>query len=103
MGNKTAISWADATWNPVVGCTRVSPGCDHCYALKLHNRRHKANAKQAMIFAGFRDAGSRQLRYSESWPQYVRRVGPPAEGWATRGRKLGVKMPLPPQYDQPFS
>ena len=31
MGTTTEISWTDATWNPVTGCTRVSPGCDHCY------------------------------------------------------------------------
>jgi protein gp37 len=28
----TAIEWTDATWNPVTGCTKVSAGCDHCYA-----------------------------------------------------------------------
>lgn len=27
----TAIEWTDATWNPVTGCTKVSPGCAHCY------------------------------------------------------------------------
>lgn len=32
MADKTAIEWTDATWNPVTGCTKVSPGCDHCYA-----------------------------------------------------------------------
>lgn len=32
MGETTAISWADKTFNPWVGCTKVSPGCDHCYA-----------------------------------------------------------------------
>lgn len=32
MSDKTAIEWSDATWNPVTGCTKVSPGCDHCYA-----------------------------------------------------------------------
>jgi protein gp37 len=32
MGDKTGIEWTDATWNPVTGCTKVSPGCDHCYA-----------------------------------------------------------------------
>lgn len=32
MGDKTGIEWADATWNPVTGCDKVSPGCDHCYA-----------------------------------------------------------------------
>lgn len=31
MGDKTGIEWCDATWNVVTGCTRVSPGCDHCY------------------------------------------------------------------------
>lgn len=42
MGARTGISWTDATWNPVVGCTRVSAGCDHCYAFALHDRRHIA-------------------------------------------------------------
>lgn len=32
MGDKTGIEWADATWNPITGCDKVSPGCDHCYA-----------------------------------------------------------------------
>ena len=32
MGDKTGISWTDATWNPVRGCTRVSEGCRNCYA-----------------------------------------------------------------------
>jgi len=34
----TAIEWTDATWNPTTGCDRVSPGCDHCYALALAPR-----------------------------------------------------------------
>lgn len=32
MSDKSSIEWTDATWNPVTGCTKVSPGCDHCYA-----------------------------------------------------------------------
>lgn len=32
MGDRTQIEWTDATWNPVTGCTKVSPGCDNCYA-----------------------------------------------------------------------
>jgi protein gp37 len=32
MGDKTGISWTSATWNPVTGCVKVSPGCKHCYA-----------------------------------------------------------------------
>ena len=32
------IEWTDETWNPVTGCTRVSPGCDHCYMFTLYPR-----------------------------------------------------------------
>lgn len=38
MANKTGIEWTDATWNPVTGCDKVSPGCDHCYAETLAHR-----------------------------------------------------------------
>ncbi len=39
MGLKTGIEWTDATWNPVTGCTRVTSGCDHCYAETLARKR----------------------------------------------------------------
>ncbi len=32
MSDKTGIAWTGTTWNPVTGCTKVSPGCKHCYA-----------------------------------------------------------------------
>src|SRR2546430_11861921 len=32
MSGKSEIEWTDATWNPVRGCTKISPGCKHCYA-----------------------------------------------------------------------
>lgn len=38
MGDRTAIEWTDATWNPLVGCSKVSPGCDHCYAVGVTHR-----------------------------------------------------------------
>jgi protein gp37 len=38
VGDRSAIEWTDATWNPTTGCDRVSPGCDHCYALTLAKR-----------------------------------------------------------------
>lgn len=41
MGNETAIAWANSTFNPWVGCTKVGPGCDHCYAERaMDQRRH---------------------------------------------------------------
>lgn len=38
MSDHSAIEWTDATWNPVTGCTKVSPGCKHCYALTFSER-----------------------------------------------------------------
>jgi len=32
MAQGSRIEWTEATWNPVTGCTKVSPGCKHCYA-----------------------------------------------------------------------
>ncbi len=36
---KTAIEWTDAVWNPMTGCTKISAGCDHCYAQVVAQRR----------------------------------------------------------------
>jgi protein gp37 len=38
MSDKSSIEWTDATWNPITGCTKVSPGCDHCYAERIVER-----------------------------------------------------------------
>ncbi len=38
MADKSAIEWTDSTWNPVTGCSKVSPGCKHCYAERMAKR-----------------------------------------------------------------
>jgi protein gp37 len=38
MANKSSIEWTEATWNPVVGCTVISPGCTNCYAMRMARR-----------------------------------------------------------------
>lgn len=38
MGFNSAIEWTEATWNPVTGYTKISPGCQHCYAERLAKR-----------------------------------------------------------------
>lgn len=38
MGEKSSIEWTQATWNPLTGCTKVSPGCKNCYAERLSIR-----------------------------------------------------------------
>ena len=35
MSDQTSIEWTDATWNPVTGCQKISPGCKNCYAARL--------------------------------------------------------------------
>ncbi|MBN2560270.1 MAG: phage Gp37/Gp68 family protein [Phycisphaerae bacterium] len=39
MSDQTRIEWCDATWNPFVGCSKVSEGCENCYAERMANRQ----------------------------------------------------------------
>ena len=38
MSTRSTIEWTEATWNPVTGCTKISPGCKHCYAERMASR-----------------------------------------------------------------
>src|ERR1700686_3257540 len=38
MAEHSRIEWTDTTWNPVPGCTKISPGCDNCYAARFSER-----------------------------------------------------------------
>jgi len=38
MAQTSSIEWTEATWNPVTGCTKISPGCAHCYAERMARR-----------------------------------------------------------------
>lgn len=49
MANNSNIEWTEATWNPLTGCTKVSPGCKHCYAERMARRL------QAMGQANYRN------------------------------------------------
>lgn len=49
MGAKSTIEWTESTWNPLTGCTKVSPGCAHCYAERMAARL------QAMGQANYRN------------------------------------------------
>lgn len=51
MGDRSKIEWTDATWNPTVGCSLVSPGCTNCYAMKVAARM------EAISIAHERDHG----------------------------------------------
>jgi protein gp37 len=38
MAHGSSIEWTESTWNPVTGCTKISPGCKHCYAERMAER-----------------------------------------------------------------
>lgn len=69
----STIEWTDETWNPVTGCTRVSPGCDNCYMFALYPRL------KAMGVAGYDTVPDdvrlmrERLRIPLTWrkPRYV--------------------------------
>lgn len=70
MGERTGIEWTDATWNPVTGCTKVSSGCDHCYADTLAQRRLRNHyLSQAPVV---NDAAHRSDPFSvRLWPERI--------------------------------
>ncbi|HEV2521058.1 MAG TPA: phage Gp37/Gp68 family protein [Candidatus Acidoferrales bacterium] len=49
MSGRTGIEWTDATWNTVTGCTKVSPGCAHCYAERITERFHGPGSFEKVI------------------------------------------------------
>lgn len=38
MAKNSSIEWTESTWNPITGCTKISPGCKHCYAERMSKR-----------------------------------------------------------------
>lgn len=80
MSGPTSIEWTDATWNPVRGCSRVSPGCENCYAEK--------------IAARFSDPGMWGHGYAER--------GPHGGRWTRRVSLLGQDaLELPMRWREP--
>jgi protein gp37 len=55
----TSIEWTDATWNPVAGCTIVSPGCTNCYAMRMAARLDAIGLKKYQALT--RRSGSRAV------------------------------------------
>lgn len=53
MADKSKIEWTEATWNPILGCDKVSAGCKNCYAIRTAWRlQHNPNPKVAKAFEG---------------------------------------------------
>lgn len=75
MGEVTAISWTDHTFNPWWGCTRVSPGCDHCYAEAFDKRvggSHWGKGEPRRVF------GEKHWNEPLRWNKAAEKAGKPA-------------------------
>ena len=69
MSDKTPIEWTDATWNPITGCSLVSPGCTNCYAMRLAGSRLKNHWSRKGLTKPT-EAGpvwNGQVRFNEKW------------------------------------
>lgn len=87
------IQWTEKTWNPVTGCTKVSAGCDHCYASTLHNQRYSHTVKQALPYR----AGEEKIGAT------IARLRSEQEASLTAGWLTEMKLKMAPCYDTPFA
>ena len=62
MSQNTAIEWTDVTWNPIRGCTKISPGCAHCYAERL-------SVRNPAVLGIWGDDGTRPIGSDAYWRQ----------------------------------
>lgn len=72
MATKSFIEWTESTWNPLTGCTKISPGCKHCYAERMAKRLQAMG--QPNYANGFRltmHAQTLELPLTWKKPQYI--------------------------------
>ena len=55
MSDKTKIEWTQATWNPITGCSVVSPGCQHCYAMEARRREAQEPSQPPRTHGGHQE------------------------------------------------
>ena len=67
MSQNTKIEWTEQTWNPATGCTKVSPGCEHCYAEVMANRL------KAMGVRGYENGFKLTLQPQRLWEPLQRK------------------------------
>lgn len=75
MGEKSSIEWTDHTFNPWWGCTRVSPGCVHCYAETFDKRVHGKDRAHWGVKAGRRFFGDKHWNEPLRWNASAAKAG----------------------------
>ena len=99
MGEQTKIGWTQKTWNPWRGCTRVSPGCAHCYAEKMMSRtgfnfdevtRTKTWADPIRWQRKAEQAGRTELVFTCSWSDWFHEA---ADQWRPEAWEVVRKCP----------
>jgi protein gp37 len=79
MGEITAISWCDHTFNPWIGCTKISPACDGCYAENLMDKRYG----RVQWGAPGKGNGTRARTSKDNWRQPIR--------WNQKAKEAGTR------------
>ncbi len=69
MAETSKIEWTDATWNPITGCSVVSPGCTNCYAMRLAGTRLKHHWSRKGLTDQYRGGPvwNGEVRFNEKW------------------------------------
>lgn len=90
MAENTEISWADATWSPWTGCTKISPACTGCYAANLMDTRmHRVEWGEAGV-----GEGTRALMSEAYWKKPL--------AWNRQAAAAGKPMTVFPSLCDPF-
>jgi len=77
MGRDSKIEWTDATWNPIRGCSRISSGCDHCYAESVAARfSGPGQAYEGLAEFRTHAEGTESERVEAHWTGKIRFVEP---------------------------
>jgi protein gp37 len=71
MASNSSIEWTETTWNPITGCTKISPGCDNCYAIR---EAHRLAGNPSLAVRKAYKGTTRRLNDRINWTGVVRMI-----------------------------
>jgi protein gp37 len=93
---KTSIEWTDASWNPIVGCTEISPGCANCYAARLAATRLRNTPQYQGLAANLKS----EIQFDAVYPHGIP-VGKIQPRWTGEVRLLPERLAEPLHWKKP--